>query len=78
VIGVALTQPGQEAGHVAGAHVSDRGDPPGAQRPGVPAQVTPVRRDGVRGQAPLDREVVEVAPGRRGDRGQLSTSASGL
>jgi hypothetical protein len=78
MVGVALAQPGQEARHVAGAHVGDRGDAQGAQRRGVPAQVTLVRRDGVRGQATLDRQVVEVAPGRRGDGGQLSTSASGL
>jgi hypothetical protein len=72
---VTLAQPGQELGDVLRGDLADVVATAGSQRRGVPVQVTPVRLQRVRGQTPLDRQVVEV--GRDGLRGgcQLSTSA---
>ena len=71
---VALPQPGQERGHILGGHLADDGPAPGGQRHGVAVQVAPVGLQGPRGQAALDREVIEVRLDRARKGGQLSTS----
>ncbi len=90
---VAGAQPGQVRLDDARPDGGEVGDPGGGEGGEVAVQVPAVRGEGVRGQATLDGEVVEVAAqgpaqGRRGFRagpvrcpgalpGQASTSASG-
>jgi hypothetical protein len=64
VLAVALAQPGQEVGNVLRADVLDLGPAVRRERGGVALQVAPVCLERVRGKAPLDRKVVEIAAGR--------------
>jgi hypothetical protein len=57
---IALAQAGQERHHVVLADLPDRRTPPVDQHVDVAPQVAPVGAEGVRGQAAVDREMVEV------------------
>ena len=63
-------------GQVGGAYRGEVVDAGRGESLGVPLEIPAVRREGVAGQATLDRQVVEVAPDGK-LQGQLSTSASG-
>jgi hypothetical protein len=80
MLGVALAQGGEEAGDVGFGDLGQVVPSGGGQRADVPAQVTAVRRQGVRGQPALDGQVVEVRRdgARRRRRAQPSASASGV
>ena len=64
VVLIALPQSGQEGRGVLGGDLGDGGAPPGRHRRLVPGQIPAVGLEGVIGQAPLDRQVVEVAADR--------------
>ena len=75
---VARAQPGQEGRHVLRRDLADLGPAPDGERGGVPLQVPAVGLQRVRGEAPLDHQVIEIPADRPGDGGQLSTSLTGV
>jgi hypothetical protein len=78
MIVIPLAQPGQEGRDILRGHLTDDRPAPRGQRLGVTEQVAPVSLQGVRGQAPLDREVIEITLDGFRQGGQLSTSLTGV
>ena len=76
MVGVAFPQAGQKVSHVGRRHVRYLGPPGHRQGSRVAPQVAAVSLERVLGKAALDCKMVEVAPDRAGQRGQLSTSAT--
>ena len=77
VLGVAFPQPGQEVSHVGRRHVGDLDAPCGRQSGRVAPKITPVCLERVLREAALDGQMVEIAPDRPDQCGQLSTSTTG-
>jgi len=75
---VPFAQPGQEGRDILRVGLGDVRPAPGRQRRRVPEQVPPVGLQGVRRQATLDREVGEITVDGIRQRGQLSTSPTGV
>ncbi len=78
MIRVTGAQPGQERRHVLGRHLADTPRTAGGQRYHIPLQVPAVGLQRVRGQAPLDHQVIEIPADGGSDAGQLSTSRTGF
>ena len=74
MLGVAFPQAGQKVSHVGRRHVRYLGAPGRREGRRIAAQVPAVSLESVLGEATLDCKMVEIAPDRAGQRGQLSTS----
>ena len=75
---VPLAQPGQEGRDILGGDLADHRAAPRGQRRLVTQQVAPVRLECVRGQAAFHGQVIQVPVDGPGQRGQLSTSLTGV
>ena len=78
MLAVPLAQPGHERRDVVRGHLADHGLAPGGEHGLVTLQVPAIGLQRVRGQATLNRQVVQVAVDCARQGGQLSTSLTGV